>query len=290
MPYHTHTYKKTTVPLHHIPAIIEGFNHILRMPLTNFFIIFIIAFALFLPASFYVGWKNVSALNNIWGQAAKISVYLKKNIKAKAATEIVEQLKLNDVIMDLKLISPDEGMRDFAKHAGFGKIFLGVKENPLPYVIVIYPKASELTEDKILMLVASLENFPEVETAKVDMDWTMHSYRLLNLLAQLTSILAVLLSLGALMVICFTAYSAPQIIANKTNVSKRVLQYQCFWHGLIGSLLTVVLINFILMRVHNLGFVLQGLGGGCSIILVLIGTFLGIISSRFSIRRLLPDN
>ena len=290
MPYHIQTHKKITASLHHVSAMIEGFSQILRMPLTNFFIIFVIAFALFLPAGFYVGWKNVSALNNVWSQAAEIFVYLKKNTSPEIATNIAQQLKLNGAVVDLKLISPDEGMKDFAKYTGFNEILLGVKGNPLPYVIVVYPKISELTEDQILALVNELKNLPEVETTKIDMDWVSRSYRLLNLLVQLSSILVVLLSIGSLIVVCFTAYAAPQIITNKINTPKRVLQYQCFWHSLIGSLLAVALINFILMRLHNLGFVLQGLEGENSIMFILIGVFLGVISSRFSIRHLLPSN
>ncbi|CAL7961976.1 cell division transport system permease protein [Gammaproteobacteria bacterium] len=290
MPYRIHIHKKTTAPLHHVSAMIEGFSQILRMPLINFFIIFVITFALFLPAGFYVGWKNASALNNVWSQAAEISVCLKKNISPKAATNIAQQLKLNDAIMDLKLISPDEGMKDFVKYPGFGEFLLGIKENPLPYVIVIYPKVSELTEDQILALVDGLKNLPEVEATKIDMDWVVRSYRLLNLFTQLSSILTILLGIGALVVVCFTAYVTPQIVTNKINISKRVLQYQCFWHSLIGGLLAVALINFILMRLHNFGFVLQGLEGNHSIMLILMGVFLGVISSKFSIRHLFPSN
>ena len=282
MPYHLHTHKKTTAPLRHVPAIFEGFSRILQRPLINFFIIFVITFALFLPAGFYVSWKNVTALNNVWNQAAEITVYLKKNVSSKIATNIAEHLTLNDAVMELKLISPDEGMKDFAKHTGFGEILLGVKENPLPYVIVIYPKVSALTEDQILALVDGLKNIPEVETTKIDMAWVTRSYRLLNLWEHLSIVLALLLGIGALVTVCFTAYAAPQIVMHGANVSKRVLQYQCFWHSLIGGLLAVALINFILMQLHNLGFVLQGLEGNQSIILVLAGVLLGIISSKLA--------
>jgi len=285
MPYHIHTHKKNTESLHHVSAMFEGLKQILQRPLTNFFIIFVVTFALFLPAGFYVVWKNVAALNNVWNQAAEITVYLKKNVSPKVATNIVEQLKLNDAVMELKLISPDEGIKDFAKHTGFGGILLGVKENPLPYVIVVYPKVSELTEDQILALVDGLKNLPEVETTKIDMDWVGHSYRLLNLWEHLSMILALLLSIGALAIVCFAAYATPQIIMSRSNVSKRVLQYQCFWHSLIGGLLAVSAINFILMKLYGLGFVLQGLEISHSIMLVFAGVLLGVISSKIALRK-----
>lgn len=261
MPYHIHVHEKTKPKLQRLPAIISGFNQIWLRPFTNLLIIFVITFALFLPASFYVVWKNVKALNNDLNQSAEISLYLKKNVDKKMATNLAEQLKLNMAIMGLKLISPDEGMKEFANHAGFGEFLAGFKENPLPYVIVIYPKLNELTKDQIDALIAALKTLPEVETTKTNMDWIAQSYHLLSFGKSLALILAWLLSIGALILVCSVSYITPQVITNKNDITKRVLQYQCFWHSLLGGLLAIALINFILMQLHNLGFVFQGLGG-----------------------------
>lgn len=286
MPYHIHITKKAKTKLHLIPAMISGFNQIWLRPFTNLLIIFVITFALFLPAGFYVGWKNVKVLNNDLNQSAEISLYLKKNVDQKTATNLAEQLKLNMAIMGLKLISPDEGIKNFSSRAGFGEILVGFKENPLPYVINIYPKLNELTKDQIGALLAALKTLPEVEATKTNMDWIEQGHHLLKLGEYLSLLLAWLLGVGALILVCGTAYATPQIIMNKTDITKRTLQYQCFWHSLLGGLLAVVLINFILMRLHNLGFVFQGLGASYSIALVLAGVLLCTISSKIAMRHL----
>jgi cell division transport system permease protein len=286
MPYHIHITKKPEAKLHHLPAIILGFNQIWLRPFTNLLIIFVITFALFLPASFYVGWKNVKALNNDLNQSAEISLYLKKNVNQKMAMNLAEQLKLNMAIMELKLISPDEGIKEFANHAGFGEFLAGFKENPLPHVIVIYPKLNELTKDQIDALIAALKTLPEVEATKTNMDWIAQSYHLLKFGEYLSLLFAWLLGVGALILICSASYITPQIITNKTDITKRVLQYQCFWHSLLGGLLAIALINFILMQLHNFGFVFQGLGGSYSIALVLAGVLLCTISSKIAMRHL----
>lgn len=267
-----------------MPAMILGFKQIWLRPTTNLLIIFVIAFALFLPASFYVGWKNVKALNTTWNQSAEISLYLKKHVDQKMATNLAEQLKLNMAIMEIKLISPDEGMKNFSSRADFGEILAGFKENPLPYVIVIYPKSNELTKDQISSLIDALKTLPEIEATKTNMAWIEQSYNLLNLGEYLSWLLTWLLVVGALIVVCGTAYVTPQIIMNKIATTKRTLQYQCFWHSLLGGLSAVTLINFILMRLHNLGFVFQGLGTNCSIVLVLAGVLLGVTSSKIAMR------
>jgi|GEM_PF-6795145 cell division transport system permease protein len=286
MPYYIHASKKTKTKLHLIPAMISGFNQLWLQPFTNLLIISVITFALFLPTGFYVGWKNVKALNNDLNQSAEISLYLKKDVDQKIATNLAEQLKLNMAIMELKLISPDEGMKNFSNRVGFGEILAGFKENPLPYVISIYPKLNELTQDQIDALIVALKALPEVEATKINMDWIAQSYHLLKFGKCLSLLLAWLLGVGALIVICGIAYITPQIITNKTDTTKRILQYQCFWHSLLGGLLAIALINFILMRLHNFGFVFQSLGGSCSIALILTGILLSAISSKLAMRHL----
>ncbi|EKE01182.1 MAG: cell division protein FtsX [uncultured bacterium] len=284
MPYHFHPHKKTTEHSGHIPAMIAGFNQMFRTPVTSFFIIFIITFALFLPAGFYVLKKNINALDNAWNQSAEIALYLKKSIDPKTVTDLVEKLKLNDAIEELKLIPPEDGLKHFAQNAGFVEMLLGV-DNPLPNVIIIQPKLIQLSEARIIALIDDLKSLPEVETTQTDMNWVGRSYKLLNLLEQISAILVFLFDIGAVVIICFVSYFTPQIIMNKINTSKRVLQYQCFWHSLIGSLLALALINFILMVLHNAGFVLQGLGTKYSVILILLGAFFGIVSSKFAMKK-----
>ena len=147
---------------------------------------------------------------------------------------------------------------------------MGFKENPLPQVISIYPKLNELTKAQFEILISDLKNFPEIEIVKVDMDWVARSYNLLNLWKYLSFVLTLLLNLGALIIICCVSYVAP---------------HQCVRHSLIGSVLAILLINFILMKLRNLGFVLQGLEISCNIILVLSTISLGVISSKFSLRK-----
>ena len=238
-----------------------------------------------MPAGFYVLKKNINASENVWGRSIEIPLYLKKNVTPKEVADLVKNLKLNDAIMGLELISPDEGIKDFAKRTGFGEILLGIKGNPLPNVIIVYPQLSQLSESKISVLIDSLKNIPEVDVAKIDMDWVGHSHRLLSLLSRLSLILSLLLGVGALEVVCCVAYIIPQTVMSKINPSRLVLQYQCFWYSLIGGLLALLLINFILMALHNLGFTLQGAGLRFSIVFILFGVLLSVVSAKFAMQK-----
>lgn len=282
MPHARTIYKKPQDNISHAPALIDGFIRILYTPITSFLIIFILTIALFLSTIVGVSWKNLHVLKTFWNQHTKISLYLKKNVHSKVAADIAEQLKHNDAIMDIRLVLSDEGMQEFAKYSGFGEILSGTKENPLPHVIVVYPKLTELSEDQLLALVDGLKNLSAAETVNIDMNWIKYSYSLLGLLKYILFFFAILFSMGALSIICFVAYVTPQIIIDKTNI-----QYQCFWYSLISSLLAIAMINFILMKLHTRGFVVPGLGITYSIIFIVLGVLFGTISSRLAITRII---
>lgn len=285
MPYYSHAHKKTKRQISHLAAIVNGCYQIFHAPLMNFFIIFIIAFVEFLPVGFYVFWHNIEELHSNWNQSAEIILYLKKNIEAKTVTELLDKLKLNSAIIEVKLITPHEGMQNFVKHTGFGEILFDFKENPLPNVILVQPKLKTLSQPQTVALIDSLKNHVAVENVKVNMDWIEHSQRALNLWQRLTLILSLLFTIGAVIMIGSTAYITPQIITKKTTIPKRALQYQCIWHSLFGSLLTLLLINFILLLLRNTGFILQGLGLGYSMAFILLGILLSVIASSFAIRK-----
>jgi cell division transport system permease protein len=288
MPYSIHAHKRKAECVGHVPAMIAGLGQMFRTPVVSFFLVFIITFALFLSAGFYVLQKNVKVLDDVWSQSAEISLYLKKGLNQQAVADLMDRLKLNDAIGVLELISPDEGMESFAASTGFGEILLGVKDNPLPNVVIIRPKLSQLSESRVLGLVDNLKDLPEAETVKVDMRWVERSYQLLSLLERLSMILAILLNMGAAVLICCASYVTPQLIKNRidtSDTSGRIIQYQCFWHSVIGGLLAIALVNFILMVLHNAGFILQGLGVGASTVFILLGVILNVASLRVTIRK-----
>ena len=260
--------------------MIEGFNQILFAPFKNFFIILILTFALFLPAGLYILIQNIDSLSSKWNQSSEIALYLKQNVNIGMAQDLALQLKADHTsIMEAKVISAEEGIKDFAQIAGFGEILTGFKVNPLPQVIIIYPRLSQVSETKIEALIKDLQTLNEVEELKVDTAWINYSYKLLAFWYKLAEILAIMFSTMALVAIGFMAYVTPRI----SSASKRVLSYQCFWQGLISALLAIAAIKVILMQLNDLGFDWQGLSQNDSGMFILAVMIVNIISLRFSV-------
>lgn len=266
--------------MRHLSAMIAGFNQILLAPFKNFFIILILTFALFLPAGFYILIQNLDALSSKWNQSGEIALYLKPSINVEMAHDLAKQLQADyTTIMEAQVISAKEGIQDFAKIAGFGEILTGFKVNPLPQVIIIYPRLSQASQADIELMIKNLQSLSEVEELKVDTAWIEHSYNLLALWHKLTKILAIMFGTGALVIVSFMTYVTPRV----TRASKRVLGYQCFWQGLVSALLALAATKIILMQLNALGFAWQGLGRNDSIMFILIVMIVNIISLRFSI-------
>lgn len=260
--------------------MIEGFNQILFAPFKNFFIILILTFALFLPAGFYILVQNIDSLSGKWNQSSEIALYLKQSVNINAAQDLVAQLKADHTtIMEAKVISAEEGIQDFAKISGFGEILTGFKVNPLPQVIIIYPRLSQTSQAEVESLIKNLHSLSEVEELKVDTTWIEHSYKLLALWYKLAKILAVIFGVCALVIIGFMAYATPRV----SSANKRVLSYQCFWQGLVSVLLAIATTKVILMQLNDLGFDWQGLSHNDSALFILAVMVVNIISLRFSV-------
>lgn len=266
--------------IRHLPAIIEGFNQILFAPFKNFFIILLLTFMLFLPIGFYILVKNIDSLSSKWNQSSEIALYLKQNVNIGMAQDLAVQLKAdNTAIMEAKVISAQEGIKDFARISGFGEILTGFKVNPLPQVIIIYPRLSQVSEAKINLLIKELQVLNEVEELKVDTVWIKQSYKLLALWHKLVKILTIMFGIIALVAISFMAYITPRI----SSTNKRILSYQCFWQGLISVLLAIASTKIILIQLNDLGFAWQGLNQNNSIMFILAVMMVNIISLRFSV-------
>lgn len=280
---YNHAYKKTSKQVPHIAALLNSCYQIIHAPFINLFIIFIIAFAGFIPTGFYVFWQNVDAKSSYWNHSAEIILYLQKNIIPQDLTSLLEQLQANPTIMTAKLMTPHEGMQELAKQIE-EEFLLDFKDNPLPNIIRVYPKLTTLTPNQMTALIAELKQSPLVATTKANTEWIEYSQQILLLWQRLAIILFALFSISTVIIISGIAYLTPQIIAKNTHVPQRVLQYQCLWHGLSGSLLALTLINIILLALRS--FALTGLGLKYSLGFILTIVVIVVICSKLMLNNL----
>jgi len=185
----------------YLSDIIVGLKQNFHTPITSVVIVLTMTIALFLASGFYMLWNSRDAINGRWNESAEISLYLKKKVDLKLAASLVEKLRQNPVVAKVELIRPDEGMKAFAESTAFNILLSSFKENPLPNVIIIYPKIKFLSKNVALKFMQELQNQTEIETVKADMNWIERSHNWLNLWDNLSLFFILILSINAFLVV-----------------------------------------------------------------------------------------
>ena len=73
---------------------------------------------------------------------------------------LIEQLKNNELILDIRYISPEQALEDFQQASELGNTLNTLKNNPLPAAIIVTPNTQKLNVDDLNLLIA---DFQELE-------------------------------------------------------------------------------------------------------------------------------
>lgn len=267
-----------------LAALLSGLKQLLDTPITSLLLILTFTLSLFLAMTFYILDKNVEELSEQWNESTMISLYLKKNTTHQAAQILLEQLQSNPNVAKIKLITPDEGMKNFTANSSLNLLLSNFKNNPLPNVIVIHPKIAMLSKERLLELTQELKNHHEVELIKADDSWIEQSYNLVNLWHNSSSVFVLALILNTLLVIggiSYTATKAFQVISNDS----KLLPYQFAWCGLISNLLALIVVKLTMISMQNWGVFLSGFHYSQGVLIIFMSICLSFISSKIAVRR-----
>lgn len=286
-----------------LSAFATSLGRAIITPFSSLIIILIIGIALALPTGMYVLLQNIRAVSGSWNKNVQISLYLKKNISTKETQNLLQKLRSNPDVTQVRYISPDDGLKEFQKNSGFSNLLSEIKQNPLPAVVLIQPKLSAESEAPITQLVETLKTMPEVEIAQLDTDWVKRVYYLINLGEKALFVLFILLGMGVVLIVGNTIRLFTQVHLKEKSLLKSLgeidnfehssFSYIGIWYGLFGSFAAWGIVQFILSLLQNSvqkiaatygsDFYLQGLDTHDGMILLVIGTSLGLLGSLFAV-------
>ncbi|QLH41854.1 MAG: hypothetical protein HWD59_03425 [Coxiellaceae bacterium] len=130
----------------HLHAAEDGWRKLIRNPLTTLMTVIVIAVALALPAAMLVLLENVKALSAQWHNNTDIALYLQLNLPDDQARNLLRQLEQRPEIAKAKYISPSQGWQELQQQISMPNLMDSLKENPLPGVIIVTPKAKTLPQ------------------------------------------------------------------------------------------------------------------------------------------------
>ena len=270
--------------------------------------VFVLGIAMVLPIGLYVALENLHRVDLHAEEWGAVSVFLSSDATEKQAMDLLQDINARPDA-SATAISPQQGMEEFRAASGFGQALDVLESNPLPWVILVQPRASE---DYDLARVAEslaawLGSQTAVDTVQLDYKWLQRLASLLGLGRALVTILSVLFSLAVVVVIANTirmdvANRAEEIevlslVGAGDGFIRQPFLYSGFWYGLMGSVLALALLHLglsylhtpleRLMDVYGNAFVLTGLDWPQAGLIMAAGGVLGFLGAWISVERYL---
>lgn len=289
----------------HVQAGLSSLGQFTRTPFASFMMCLVIGITLALPTALYLAIKNIDHAGIHFQQTTQLTLFLKKNISEAQADNLLQRLEKQADISRAYTISPEEGLADLQKQAGFQGAVGDLQENPLPWAIVVIPT---ITEDNTVALdkfTQTLRQLPEVDSTQLDMLWVKRLSTMLALAKRIALALALLLGTAVLLIINNSIRSATQLhhreieviklIGGTNSFIRRPFLYAGMLYGLLGGIIAWQLVDILLVtvrapihhlaRLYNNVYDLTGMGLSETFALLGISIALGLIGSWLAVMR-----
>jgi cell division transport system permease protein len=231
----------------HLQALLGALGRLARSPLSTLLTLLVIALALALPASLRLFVTNAQAATGNFGNAIDLSVYLRTDVPLAKAQQLASAARQRPDVAEVTLIPADKGLEDFRTYSGFGEALAALKENPLPHVLHVRPRAAASSAAALETLRGYFSAWPEVELVQVDSQWVMRFNAILEVLRRLLLMAAALLGVGVLAVIGNTIrleiagrraeIEVIKLVGGSNSFVRRPFLYTGMLYGLGGALL-----------------------------------------------------
>lgn len=284
--------------LRHLQAMLNSLGQLSRAPFTTLMICLIVGVTLALPTALFVLVKNLEGLMNNLQQTTQITLYLKINTSEKEAQALVKELNAHAAVRSIKLISPEQGLQEFQQRAGIREVsatLAELKENPLPWTLVISPD----NQEDLKAFSQELEKLPQVDSVQLDLLWVQRLNSLLKLAKLTATVLSIFLGWAVFIIIHHSIRSATQqnekeikiiqLMGGTNAFIRRPFVYAGMLYGLLGGIMAWLLVDMFVLSLekptHHLAVLYESsfqLAGVCSyntLILLGISMWLGMMGA-----------
>jgi cell division transport system permease protein len=294
---------------HHLQGLLSTLGQLARTPLATLMTLGMIGITLALPATLFLVVDNARVVAGGWARSAQLAVFLKPDLDDRAAEKVAKTVAGWGEVRDVRLISRAEALVEYRKLAGAGEALDLLDGNPLPAVVLVRPReagAEWAGEDELLR---RLEGLPEADVAQVDLQWVRRFQAIVAVVQRAVVGLAVMLSLGVVLVVANTVRSAIQGRRGEIEVEKlfgatdafvrRPFLYTGLWYGLLGGISAWLLVTLAHLALEGpvqqaallyaSEFRLRGFGAVPALTIVLGGAALGLVGAWLAVGRHLRE-
>ena len=232
---------------HHLHSVVFSLGRAARKPWATALTVAVMALALALPLGLSIALDNLKHFAGSVQQSRDINLFLKTDVDAAAAQELVTSLRARADVGQVLLRTPDEGLAELRQNAGLGEAIDALGENPLPTLLIVTPANGDDAA-----LAKSLEALPQADLVQHDALWRQRLDGWLNFGARLVQVLSALLGLGAALVVGNTVrldiqarreeIGVLQLLGASDGFIRRPFVYLGAWYGLAAGALALGLI------------------------------------------------
>src|SRR6201996_3220253 len=289
----------------HAQALFGSLGRLARSPFSTGLTILVIAMALALPTALRLLVVNAQIATGSFTSAVDLSVYLKPEVPLVKAQQLERNARERPEVAHVELISADKAMEEFRTYSGFGAALDALKDNPLPHVLHVQPRAEAQSTGAVESLRRYFTAWPEVDLVQVDTEWVMRFNAILDVLRHLLLITAVLLGTGVLAVIGNTIrleilnrraeIEVTKLVGGSNSFVRRPFLYTGILYGLGGAVLAWLIVEATvailgqpvatLAQLYGSHYLLQGPSDQDIGMLLAAGTVLGWLGAWISAAR-----
>jgi len=179
----------------HLYSLVSSIGRMAQKPLATTLTVGVMAIAIVLPLALWMTLANVQRFSGNVAASREISVFLKTGIDVPHANAIADTLRRRDDVASVVVRTPEEGLAEFRRSSDLAAQIDALGENPLPSVLIVQPR------DDGAALAISLQALPDAEIVQHDAVWRDRLSAWLQFGARIAWVLAVLLGVGALLVV-----------------------------------------------------------------------------------------
>ena len=258
---------------HHAYSLVSALGRFARRPWSTLLTIGVMAVALALPLGLWLVLDNVGRFAGSAQQSRQIALFL--DVEVDGAT--------------VEVRTPEQGLDELREQGGLDAAIDALDANPLPSVLLVTPAGDGA------LLADALRDAPGVEMLQHDAEWRRRLDGWLRFGGRVALVLALLLGLGAVLVVGNTVrldiqsrreeIGVLQLLGASDGFIRRPFLYLGAWYGLGAGLLALGLLTATnlalaaplaeLATSYGSDFALEGLGAAQAGWVLLGATVLG---------------
>lgn len=289
----------------HKKALLHILSEQRQKPLAAFFTCSVIGIAILLPTLLAVLLINVHSAKLDWDSSAQLTVMLNDKISAIQGTQLAKELKQLPEVEETLFIDKAKALEEFKAVFQLGNTLDHLSGNPLPHSIVVSLSDTASSFEQAQKLKETLARRSEIELVQLDLMWVQRLNAISDFLTMSTWILALMLSIAVVLVLGNTVRLAIESRKDEIAVLKlvggtdafvcRPFLYMGIFYGLGGGFLAIVFSHIVLAILaqpvellttsYQSDFSLSGLNFESTLFILTVGTLLGWIGARLSVKR-----